>query len=64
MLLEVNQQIEVERQVLLDNPGHIVSGRMHDLRLLKMRLETAIALAEKQSAPIISECAPPGVTIH
>jgi hypothetical protein len=35
-----------------------------DLRILRMYIETAIALAEKQRAPITPDCAPPGVTIH
>jgi hypothetical protein len=39
-------------------------GGASDLRILKMRLETAIALAEQQGTPITSERAPPGVTVH
>jgi len=54
MLAHVNAELSKERNEV----------RAGDLRVLKMKIEKAIALAPKQSAPTIAECAPPGVTIH
>jgi hypothetical protein len=39
-------------------------ARASDLRILKMKIETAIALAEIQGAAITPERAPPRVTVH
>jgi hypothetical protein len=54
MLAHVNGELSKEQN----------EARSSDLRILKMRLETAIALAEKQNVAVASECAPSGVTIH
>ena len=51
-------------RVNADLPRETDPARASDLRILKMRLEMAIALAEQQGTPITSEHAPPRATLH
>jgi len=54
MLAIVTVELQVEKDAV----------RAHDLRMLKLRLEAAIAVAKKQGAAITPERAPPDATIH
>jgi hypothetical protein len=66
--VDANANTEPVKQMLArvsaDLPRETNPARASDLRILKMRLETAFALAQKQNVAVASECAPAGATIH
>jgi hypothetical protein len=59
-----NQLRPMLAQVKADLSRETNLDRASDLRVLRITLETAIALAAKQSVLLAAGCASPGATIH